>query len=515
MLNVSKTTLMRSCDKNMTEKIGIPDAVLMENAANAVAQCIKKHTAGRKNGSRVFILIGPGNNGGDGLALLRILTAEGYNAEGILLFEPIQNKKDERSAALPRSSAELNYQIAINLGLPLSNDINRLNTCRESDIIVDAVFGTGLNRKPSGVFKTAIERANALPACRIAVDIPSGINGDTGECGSSEPNSEHPTVFRADETVTFVAVKRGMLLTHERECVGKITVAQIGITDAEHAALLQKEQLIDEEFVRSLLPKRKLVSNKGTFGKAAIAAGSPGMGGAAVMAASAALRAGAGLTKAFVPRDIMYMFASRPEIMAVADEDIQSLVQWATAFGIGCGSGGDASIKQKLRAVLSCGKPAVIDADGLNNLDNELKKLLSLRHVLTPHPGEMARLTGKSIEDVLRDPAGFAEKTAKAFGCIVLLKGAVSVAAHPDGRLRYNASGNPGLAKGGSGDVLTGIITALLAQGLEPFDAASAGAYILGSSAESALELLHERALTAGDVLDAIEKTAGITEHRN
>ena len=133
---------------------------------------------------------------------------------------------------MPRSSAELNYQIAINLGLPLSNDINRLNTCRESDIIVDAIFGTGLNRKPSGVFKTAIERANALPACRIAVDIPSGINGDTGECGGSEPNSEHPTVFRADETVTFVAVKRGMLLTHERECVGKITVAQIGITDA-------------------------------------------------------------------------------------------------------------------------------------------------------------------------------------------------------------------------------------------------------------------------------------------
>ena len=503
MLNVSKTTLMRSCDKNMTEKIGIPDAVLMENAANAVAQSIKKHTAGRKNGSRVFILIGPGSNGGDGLALLRILTAEGYNAEGILLFEPIQNKKDEQSAALPRSSAELNYQIAINLGLPLSNDINRLNTCRESDIIVDAIFGTGLNRKPSGVFKTAIERANALPA---------GINGDTGECGGSEPNSEHPTVFRADETVTFVAVKRGMLLTHERECVGKITVAQIGITDAEHAALLQKEQLIDEEFVRSLLPKRKLVSNKGTFGKAVIAAGSPGMGGAAVMAASASLRAGAGLTKAFVPRDIMHMFASRPEIMAVADDNIQGLVKWATAFGIGCGSGGDASIKQKLRAVLSCGKPAVIDADGLNNLDNEL---LSLRHVLTPHPGEMARLTGKSIEDVLRDPAGFAENTAKAFGCIVLLKGAVSVAAHPDGRLRYNASGNPGLAKGGSGDVLTGIITALLAQGLEPFDAASAGAYILGSSAESALELLHERALTAGDVLDAIEKTAGITEHRN
>ncbi len=321
----------------------------------------------------MFILIGPGSNGGDGLALLRILTAEGYNAEGILLFEPIQNKKDEQSAALPRSSAELNYQIAINLGLPLSNDINRLNTCRESDIIVDAIFGTGLNRKPSGVFKTAIERANALPACRIAVDIPSGINGDTGECGGSEPNSERPAVFRADETVTFVAVKRGMLLTHERECVGKITVAQIGITDAEHAALLQKEQLIDEEFVRSLLPKRKLVSNKGTFGKAAIAAGSPGMGGAAVMAASAALRAGAGLTKAFVPRDIMHMFASRPEIMAVADDNIQGLVQWATAFGIGCGSGGDASIKQKLRAVLSCGKPAVIDADGLNNLDNELK----------------------------------------------------------------------------------------------------------------------------------------------
>lgn len=151
----------------MTEKIGIPDAVLMENAANAVAQSIKKHTAGRKNGSRVFILIGPGNNGGDGLALLRILTAEGYNAEGILLFEPIQNKKDEQSAALPRSSAELNYQIAINLDLPLSNDINRLNTCRESDIIVDAIFGTGLNRKPSGVLKRRLKGQTLFPPAAL------------------------------------------------------------------------------------------------------------------------------------------------------------------------------------------------------------------------------------------------------------------------------------------------------------------------------------------------------------
>lgn len=157
---------------------------------------------------------------------------------------------------------------------------------------------------------------------------------------------ERPTVFRADETVTFVAVKRGMLLTHERECVGKITVAQIGITDAEHAALLQKNSLLTKSLFAVCCRKENLFQTKGTFGKAAIAAGSPGMGGAAVMAASAALRAGAGLTKAFVPRDIMHMFASRPEIMAVADEDIQSLVQWATAFGIGCGSGGDASIKQ-------------------------------------------------------------------------------------------------------------------------------------------------------------------------
>ena len=504
MLNVSKTTLMRSCDKNMTEKIGIPDAVLMENAANAVAQSIKKHTAGRKNGSRVFILIGPGNNGGDGLALLRILTAEGYNAEGILLFEPIQNKKDEQSAVLPRSSAELNYQIAINLGLPLSNDINRLNTCRESDIIVDAIFGTGLNRKPSGVFKTAIERANALPACRIAVDIPSGINGDTGECGGSEPNSERPAVFRADETVTFVAVKRGMLLTHERECVGKITVAQIGITDAEHAALLQKEQLIDEEFVRSLLPKRKLVSNKGTFGKAAIAAGSPGMGGAAVMAASAALRAGAGLTKAFVPREIMYMFASRPEIMAVADEDIQSLVQWATAFGIGCGSGGDASIKQKLRAVLSCGKPAVIDADGRNNLDIELKKLLSLRHVLTPHPGEMARLLKTNVADVQAHRLEYARSFAAEHNVTMVLKGAGTIAVSPEGKAFLNITGNPGMAKAGSGDVLAGMIASFVAQGVQPLTAAAGCVYLHGMAGDRCAQRLSKCAMLPSDMIEKL-----------
>lgn len=506
MLNVSKTALMRSCDKNMTEVIGIPDAVLMENAANAVAQCVKKRIAGKKGESRVFILIGPGNNGGDGLALLRILNADGYDAEGILLFSPRLPQSDEK----PIGSAALNLQIALNLHLPLSNDINRLKDCREQDIIIDAIFGTGLSRTPNGIFKTAIDTANARPAYRIAVDIPSGINGDTGACGDAEARGVCPTVFRADETVTFVAVKRGLLLTRERECVGKITVAQIGITDAEHSAQLRNEQLIDGEFVRGLLPKRKLVSNKGSFGKAAIAAGSPGMGGAAVMAATAALRTGAGLTRAFVPTEILYMFAARPELMAVGDDDIESLVQWASAVGIGCGSGGDALIKKKLRAVLSSGKPAVIDADGLNNLDDSLKSLLSRRHVLTPHPGEMARLTKKSLDAVLRDPVGAAEEAARDFGCIVLLKGAVSVIANPDGRLRYNAAGNPGLAKGGSGDVLTGIITALLAQGLEPFDAASAGAYILGCSAENALELLRERVLTAGDVLGAIEQTCGL-----
>ena len=483
MLNVVTNELMRRLDRHMMDDVGIPGIVLMENAAR---RCAEAAVNCGKSGS-VAVLIGPGNNGGDGFAVLRILKTLGREAFGVLVSDPEKLTGD----------ALTNYIAAKNLDLTMTDDLTSIGT---ASVIVDALFGTGLCRELSGRFLEAIKLANAADAYRIAIDIPSGINGDTGEVMGG--------CFAADETVTMLALKRGLLLTNRLESVGRITVAPIGLVRDEYAGLLQNEQLIDEAFVREMLPKRRRVSNKGSYGKALITAGSPNMSGAAVMAASAALRGGAGLTKAFVPESIIPAFACLPEVMVLGDKgnSLSDAVDWADAVGCGCGMGNDPRIREKVETVLKCGKPAVLDADALNLMSREhdLLKQLCANHILTPHPAEMARLTGKQTSEVLSDPVDTASSFARKHGCIVLLKNAVSVIASPDGRLRYNATGSPALSKGGSGDTLTGIITALLAQGLGAFDAASCGAYLLGVSAQKAVELLNERFVCASDLTQAL-----------
>lgn len=475
---VVSNELMRELDRYMMAEIGIPGAVLMENAAGAVAR------AAMERPGRVVVMIGPGNNGGDGLAALRILASHGRSAVGLLLA-------DENAF---HGDALLNYQTVKKLALPLTND---LSVIREADIIIDALFGTGLSRPLSGRYLDAVLMSNAANAYRIAVDVPSGIMGSghtAGEC------------FRANLTVTMLHIKRCLLLTNKLDSVGRIEVARIGSAGEKYREQLEKEQLIDELFVSSLLKDRPRYSNKGSFGRALIAAGSENMPGAAVMAASAAMRAGAGLTRAFVPRAVVPAFAPVPEVMVCPDDDkpFSELLSWASAVGIGCGMGNDPARFEKLKAVLSCSKPAVIDADALNSMDDSLKALLSERHIITPHPGEMSRLTGLSVDEITSDPVAAAADFTSKYGCIVLLKGAVSVIAAPDGRIRYNASGSPGLAKGGSGDVLTGVITSLIAQGLGVFDAACAGSFLLGASAIKAFDLLKERMLAATDVISAL-----------
>ncbi len=485
MLNVSTSELMREVDRHMTEDIGIPSAVLMENAARAVAEAVL--SCGR--GGECVILIGPGNNGGDGLAALRLLAVQGRGAVGILLCDPEKLRGD----------ALLNYKIAKRLGLPLTSSLEPIE---KADIIVDALFGTGLDREIGGIQLEAIKRANASRAYRIAVDVPSGINGTSGRTLGA--------VFHAHETVTFVALKRGQLVTSELECVGKLTCVQIGMTDEAHRLMLERERLMDGEAVRALIGERKRYSNKGSNGRALLIVGSEGMPGAAVMAAAACVRTGAGLTTAFVPKSIFPAFAALPEAMlAPSDESpIDEKLSAAGAVCIGCGIGNAEKNRELLEKALLCGKKAVIDADALNLIsrERELLPLLNENHVITPHPGEMARLMECDISTVTNDMHGAALGFAKAHGCTVLLKNAVSVIASADGRVRYNASGNTGLAKGGSGDCLSGIVTALLAQGLAPFDAACCGAYLLGCAADEAMDILITRMLTASDICSALEK---------
>ena len=467
----------------MTEQ-GIPGCILMDTAARGVADAVLNSP--RKG--KTAVLIGGGNNGGDGLALMRILKLKGIESIGILCCDPERLKGD----------ALLNYRIAANMRLSMTEELSEISS---AEIIVDGLFGTGLDRKIEGRAFDAIELANACSAYRIAIDIPSGMSGDTGEIFG--------TVFKADETVTVQCIKRGLIVTKYRECVGKITVCPIGCMDEDIETGFSKEKLIDDEFVRSCLPDRKIVSNKGNFGRTLIFAGSPGMSGAAVMASTAALRVGSGLVNAVVPDSIAQAFGIRPEIMvnADSDSDIRSNISKASAVGIGCGSGNDVNIKKKLYEVLMSRKPCVVDADAINIMDSELLSLLHENCVLTPHPGEMSRLIHTDIKSVIEHPVETAKSFSEKFGTVLLLKSAASVIAAPDGRIRYNISGNPGLAKGGSGDVLTGIISGLLAQGLTAFDAASCGAYLLGQSADTALSLLKNRALIAGDVLDSIAET--------
>ncbi|MEA4970914.1 MAG: NAD(P)H-hydrate dehydratase [Candidatus Pelethousia sp.] len=272
--------------------------------------------------------------------------------------------------------------------------------------------------------------------------------------------------------------------------------------------------------IAALLGRRRRDCNKGDNGKGLLLAGSEGFYGAAVMAAASCLRAGVGTLKVLCPGGALEAFYALPEAMvypvgpnwAAADmAQIRERLAEADCLAIGPGLGREGCLPQIVRLALSTGKPAVVDADGLNALsrfdDDEKAALLHENTILTPHPGEMARLTGLSIDEVKADVASIAAQYARRWGCTVLLKGARTAISGPDGRLKWNETGNAGLAKGGSGDVLTGIILALLGQKLPPYGAACAGSYLLGASAEEALSLLQERVLMARDVIDALEQT--------
>lgn len=475
-------------DQELNEKLPYAKMVLMEDAAFAVADTVMSLPFK----GRIIILIGDGDIGSIGIATLRLLVLHGMDAFG-LLCKPIADTE---------SLFRFEYDFACKLQLPFTDDCGIIES---ADIIIDAILDGRVIDSFDNYLCEIIEYVNRGSAYRIAVDVPSGMDGDTGKTATN--------VINADKTIALHCIKRGLLLTDNREAVGKIDVRSIVPTNASALFSMPDEELIDEKFVRSMLPDRKLVSNKGTYGCSLIIAGSDGMSGAAVMAASSALRTGSGLVNAYVPKSVVRTFDIRPEIMVHEDNgeigSFLNLITKADAIGIGCGSGRDHNITQKLMLALNSGKPCVIDADGINNLGVQHITKLHRNCVLTPHPGEMARLLGVDIADVLKNRVEIARNYALEHGCVLLLKSSVTVIASPSGGIRYNMSGNPGLAKGGSGDVLTGIITALLAQGLKPFDAASIGAFLLGASADKVLEMLNNRLLTACDVADAVSLIIG------
>jgi NAD(P)H-hydrate epimerase len=529
MKRVVSAEEMRSFEQELFESGAASSLDWMERAAEGVDRVL----AERYPGLPVLAVCAGGNNGGDGFALLRLLKERGVPCKGVLLADPSSLKGD----------AETNYLRALDCGVAFQTKLSP-GALYSADVIVDAMFGTGLKYPLTGVYRDAAEQINACGKPVVAVDIPSGVFATTGQVSQSGIIAGF--AVQADVTVTFQFYKRGNLLFPGRALCGEVVVHPLEtdpylLYSAKRTEIAfradrfdEAERELDAFFANpeadcdvvlyeqsdaaNLLPKRPADSHKGKNGRALLCVGSGRYTGAALLSSGAAFRTGAGLLTAAVPGAVKPAFAQLPEAMAVAVcagsdwneeacERAFELLEGKNAVGIGCGVG-EGNVLPLVKSALESGVPLLLDADALNQMAKQ-KEMLTLLHpdvVLTPHPAEMARLTGEAVEDILWDPVETARKYAGLWNCVVLLKGATTCVS--DGtQVRLNVSGNPGLAKGGSGDVLSGIITALLAQGMEAFDAACVGAFLLGASADVAMELLRERALIARDVIEIVERT--------
>ena len=465
MKKVVTSKEMASLDAYTIHDVGIPSMVLMERAALAVAAQIQKISANRE---RILVVCGNGNNGGDGVAVARLLYLKGYHVD---LF--LTGNSQKYSAQMAQQ-----IQIARHYHVPEVNN----PTWHEYTTIVDAVFGVGLTRPVEGRYKEIIQRMNETDAKKVAVDIPSGLDGSTGRVLG--------TAFCADLTVTFAFMKQGMCFYPGRSLSGKVVVADIGIYDYPGNYGRPVWQLEREDMKQ--LPQRVPWGNKGTFGKVLLVAGSKGMCGAAYFAACAALNTGAGMVKVqTVEENRIPLQSLLPEAMveSVFSEEInQQLLSWCDVLVIGPGLGCQDESRERANWFLThgnqAGKPVILDADGLNllSMNPGWKQYLKGNTVLTPHMGEMARLTGLDVETIQADPRGCAAAFAREHRCIVVLKDADTVVAAPDGRIFLYEGRNAGMARGGSGDVLAGFAASLLAQGLEPAEAAAAAVRLHGAA---------------------------------
>jgi ADP-dependent NAD(P)H-hydrate dehydratase / NAD(P)H-hydrate epimerase len=493
---------MRAIDRAAIDGLGIPSAALMERAGAAVAA---EAAALVGPGGRVRVLCGGGNNGGDGYVAARLLARAGRRVD-VLALVP-EGRLSPDAAVTRRDAAAAGVAIADVGGVgPLG--------VGAGDVLVDALLGTGLARAPEGAFAEAIAAVasgRAAGARVLAVDVPSGLSADSGR-------PLGPCV-QADRTVTFAFPKRGLVVYPGASLAGEVVVADIGLPAEAAARLPVEAELLHAEDVRALLSPRTPDAHKGDAGRLLVVAGSPGKTGAANLALWGALRGGVGLvTLAARGGVVAAATAGRPEAMSVVlpgegplgADDLEPLLRAAEgvdALAIGPGIPRGPATGALLRALLArCGLPAVLDADALNALAGspEGPARLGAQVVLTPHPGEMARLTGKAVGEVQADRLGLATERARAWGATVVLKGARTVVADPDGPPAVIPTGNPGMATGGTGDVLAGLTGALLAGGLGARDAGRVAAWVHGRAGDLAAQRRGERGMLAGDLADGI-----------
>jgi len=507
-MKIVTSDIMKELDRKTILKHVVSGETLMERAGEGVFRAIKKNFS-EEVSRGVTIVCGKGNNGGDGYVVARFLLQDGVQVFTFILGSKKDIKGDAR--------LNLNRLIKLNariIEISAGDDLRKnAGIMEKSGLIVDAIFGTGLSSGVTGMHRDVIEFINSLGKPVVSIDIPSGLSSDTGKILGC--------AVRADLTVTMGLPKLGQFLGHGIDYVGDLSVVDIGIPLSLVDSISSPYNLLDESELSGLFPRRRKGSHKGDFGHLLILAGSIGKTGAAALAAMAAVRTGAGLVTIGVPKSIYPIIASKlneampeplPETSAGtlssrASKRIKELLDGKDALAVGPGLSTHSDTKKLLlNLVEDVEIPMVIDADGVNNLSGSLRSLGKAKalRILTPHPGEMARIMKSTTKKVQEDRIRIARDFAKEYGVVLVLKGARTVIADQEGNIAINSSGNPGMASGGMGDVLTGMIGSLLAQGFSPLDAARAGVFLHGWAADRVADELGEAGMSATDLLEKI-----------
>ncbi len=489
---------MRKIDLDTIEVYGIHGRVLMERAGVAVAARIRERYSIRK----VTVFAGSGNNGGDGLVVARELHNAGYNVKALIAGSRNRLNTDCR----------VQYDTARKMGVPMEFKTEAAPGDLHGALVVDAVFGTGLARPVAGKIAEAFGAINESPCPVVAVDIPSGVSADTGGVLG--------TAIKADTTVTFGAPKRGHLLHPGAGHTGRLYVEDIGfpkkLFEAVPCTLLEREKMT------LLMPPRPAYSHKGDYGHVLVVAGSRGKTGAALMAARACMRAGAGMVTLGVPEslaDIYQGSVMEEMVLPLPDtgdgalslgalEPVLGFLEGrADVLALGPGLGRAEETAAFVRELLArCPAPMVVDADGLNALSGapDILKKARAPLVLTPHPGEFSRLSGTGVKEIESDRVEAALAFAKQTGAYLILKGAPAIVAEPGGEAFINSTGNPGMAKAGTGDALTGVLAACLSQGLSPLESSLLGVYAHGLAGDLAAVEKTGRSVLASDLIEAV-----------
>lgn len=486
---------MKLLDQNTSEHFNVPTEVLMEQAAMTFVQEFLLYKEKNKiNISKILVVAGLGNNGADGIAISRLLNQKGYNSSVLFL--------DDYLVGNTSKLYELQKDIYQKYNFPVCDNLDNID---EFDCIIDGIFGIGLSRNIGDEFLALIEKLNNTKAFKVAIDISSGVSADTGEILG--------IAFNADLSITFAFEKIGQILWPGNEYSGKILTAAIGIT-IDSALDKPLKNVTLEKSDLSLLPERKAHSNKGTYGKLLIIAGSDDMAGAAILAAKAAYRAGVGMVKIYTKEcNKQILLNSIPEVLVSTynnfnEETLISEIKWADAVVIGPGLGQSTVASKIVKSTLAnVNVPMVIDADALNIISKNVDILLRphLDIIVTPHLGEMCRLTDYPITYIQSNILDVASDFSSRYDVVTVLKDFRTITSVPYGNNYINLSGNNGMATAGSGDVLAGIIGSLLAQGATSEIAASLGVFLHGLAGDISGKKVGNYSLMASDIIEGLK----------